>query len=43
MGTFGRRFVGCLGVVSWLLAGVLFYGPYSTWRAGHLDQVVLLV
>ena len=25
------------------LAGVSFYGPCSTWRAGHLDQVNLLV
>ena len=25
------------------LAGVLFYGPSSTWRAGHCDQVILLV
>ena len=25
------------------LAGVSFYGPCSTWRAGHLDQVILLV
>ena len=28
---------------SWLLAGVSFYGPCSTWRAGCLDQVILLV
>ena len=28
---------------SWRLAGVSFYGPFSTWRAGHLDQVILLV
>ena len=27
----------------WRLAGVSFYGPYSSWRAGHLDQVILLV
>ena len=27
----------------WRLAGVPFYGPCFTWRAGHLDQVVLLV
>ena len=25
------------------LAGVSFYGPCSTWRAGHLDQAILLV
>ena len=25
------------------LAGVSFNGPCSTWRAGHLDQVILLV
>ena len=27
----------------WRLAGVSFYGPCSTWRAGRLDQVILLV
>ena len=31
-----------------MLAGVSFYGPYSSWRAGHLDStgystVILLV
>ena len=26
-----------------MLAGASFYGPCSTWRAGHLDQVILLV
>ena len=25
------------------LAGVSFYGPCSTWRVDHLDQVILLV
>ena len=25
------------------LARVSFYGPCSTWRVGHLDQVILLV
>ena len=29
--------------LGWRLAGVSFFGPYSTWRAGHLDQVILLV
>ena len=28
---------------SWRLAGVSFYVPSSTWRAGRLDQVILLV
>ena len=28
----------------WRLSGVSFYGPCSTWRAGHPDdQVILLV
>ena len=27
----------------WRLAGVSFYGTCSTWRAGHLDQVILSV
>ena len=27
----------------WLLAGASFYGPCSTWRAGRLGQVALLV
>ena len=27
----------------WRLAGVSFYVPSSTWRAGRLDQVILLV
>ena len=33
-----ENFGGC-----WRLAWVSFYGPCSTWRTGHLDQVTLLV
>ena len=27
----------------WRLAEISFYGPNSTWRAGRLDKVILLV
>ena len=46
LGKFGRRLVDFFYLCSklcWMLAGVSFYGPCSTWRAGHLDQVILLV
>ena len=45
LGKFGRRlmeFYLC-PKLCWRLAGVSFYGPCSTWRDGHLDQVILLV
>ena len=29
--------------ICWSLTGVSVYGPFSTWRAGHLDQDILLV
>ena len=46
MGKFGRRlleFIYLCPKLCWRLAGVSFYGPCSTWRAGYLDQVILLV
>ena len=46
LGKFGRRLVDFFYLcpkLCWRLAGVSFYGPCSTWRAGHLDQVILLV
>ena len=42
----GRRLVEFFYIcpkLCWMLAGVSFYGPCSTWRACHLDQVILLV
>ena len=43
---FGRRLVEFFYLcpkLCWRLTGVSFYGPCSTWRASHLDQVILLV
>ena len=42
----GRRLVDFFYLcpkLCWRLAGVSFYVPSSTWRAGRLDQVILLV
>ena len=42
----GRRLVDFFYLcpkLCWGLAGVSFYVPTSTWRAGRLDQVILLV
>ena len=46
LGKFGRRLVEFFYLcpkLCWRLAGVSFYGPSTTWRAGRLDQVILLV
>ena len=46
LGKFGRRMVEFFYLcpkLCWRLAGVSFYVTCSTWRAGHLDQVILLV
>ena len=46
MGKIGRRLVEFFDLCPKLccrLAGVSFYGPCSTWRVDHLDQVILLV
>ena len=46
LGKFGRRSVEFFYLcpkLCWRLAGVSFYGLYFSWRAGHLDQVILLV
>ena len=46
LGKFGRRlmeFFYLCPKLCWRLAWVSFYGPCSIWRAGHLDQVILLV
>lgn len=40
---FQRLLVGFLFCVKTMLAGVSFYGPPSTWRAGRLHQVMLLI
>ena len=38
-----RSFFYLCPKLRWRLAAVSFYGSCSTWRAGHLDQVILLV
>ena len=46
LGKLGRRLVEFFYLcpkLCWRLAGVSFYGPRSTWRAGHLDHIILLV
>ena len=46
MGKFRRRVVEFIYLhpkIRWRLAGVSFYSPFSTWRAGYLDQDILLV
>ena len=39
----GEGFFYLCPKLCWRLAGVSFYGPCATQRAGHLDQVVSLV
>ena len=48
LGTFSRRLVEFIYLcprprLCWRLAGICFYGQCFTWRAGHPDQVILLV
>ena len=46
LGKFGRRlseFFYLCPKLCWRLAEVSFYGLFFSWRAGHLDQVRLLV
>ena len=46
IGSFSRRLVEFFYLcprLCWRLAGICFYGQCFTWRAGHPDQVILLV
>ena len=37
------RFFYLFSKLCWRSTGVSLYGPCPTWRAGHLDQAILLV